>query len=81
MRSHPNVALFMNEYNVYEDGADKYASWYQQHIEEVRNAGIAAGYGDVIGGIGTQYYPDNTPSVYTNPNSPSVSGRRTIRRG
>ncbi len=70
----PNVQLFTNEYNIYEDGADKYAAWYQQHIEQIRNAGIAAGYGDVVGGVGTQYYPDNTTSVYTDPNSPSVSG-------
>ena len=55
----PNVALYMNEYNIYEDGADKFADWYQQHIEELRNAGYNASLGNVVGGIGTQYYPDD----------------------
>src|SRR5262249_55164197 len=55
----PNTRLYVNEYNVYADGGDKYANWYQQHLESLRNAGLAAGYGDVLGGIGTQYYVNN----------------------
>ncbi len=49
--------LFVNEYSVL--GGDDYASWYMQHIESIRSAGIAAGYGDVVDGIGAQYYPES----------------------
>jgi GH35 family endo-1,4-beta-xylanase len=69
----PNVPLFVNEYNIYEDGADRFANYYQQHLEQLRSAGIAAGYGDVLGGIGTQYYPDQVPSSYGDPNAGTVS--------
>ncbi len=47
--------VFMNEYNVLDDGS--YANYFVQNVEAVRNAGIAAGYGDVVQGIGSQYYP------------------------
>ncbi|HEX3356818.1 MAG TPA: endo-1,4-beta-xylanase [Tepidisphaeraceae bacterium] len=70
----PNVKTFTNEYNVYEDGADKYATWYQQHVEALRDAGFSAGLGNVVGGIGTQYYPDSTVSTLADPNTAGVSG-------
>jgi GH35 family endo-1,4-beta-xylanase len=49
--------LFVNEYSVL--GSDDYADWYMRHIESIRSAGIAAGYGDVVEGIGAQYYPNS----------------------
>jgi endo-1,4-beta-xylanase len=49
--------MYVNEYNVL--GGNDYAQWYVEHIESIRNAGIAAGYGDVVDGIGVQYYPDS----------------------
>lgn len=52
-----NAKVFVNEYNVLDDGA--YANYYLQNIEAIRNAGLAAGYGDVVGGIGAQYYPSS----------------------
>jgi GH35 family endo-1,4-beta-xylanase len=56
----PNLKIYANEYNVYADGTDRYANWYQQHVESLRNAGFTAGYGDVVSGIGTQYYANTT---------------------
>jgi GH35 family endo-1,4-beta-xylanase len=56
----PNLRIYANEYNVYADGSDRYANWYQQHIESLRNAGFTAGYGDIVSGIGTQYYANTT---------------------
>jgi GH35 family endo-1,4-beta-xylanase len=50
-----NAKAFVNEYNVLGDAA--YANYYMKHIESLREAGIEAGYGDVVDGIGTQYYP------------------------
>jgi GH35 family endo-1,4-beta-xylanase len=70
----PNVPLFVNDYNIFEDGGDRFANYYAQHIEQLRSAGIAAGFGDVVGGIGTQYYPNNIASVYGDPNAGTVSG-------
>jgi GH35 family endo-1,4-beta-xylanase len=51
----PNLRLFVNEYNVHVN-MDRYANWFSQHTEQLRRAGLDAGYGDVVGGIGTQYY-------------------------
>jgi GH35 family endo-1,4-beta-xylanase len=47
--------IFVNEWGAI-GGAD-YATWYMNNIEQIRQAGIAAGYGDVLGGIGVQHYP------------------------
>jgi GH35 family endo-1,4-beta-xylanase len=49
--------VYTNEYGVLGDNA--YANTYQQNIEEIRAAGMAAGYGDVVDGIGSQYYPNS----------------------
>ena len=38
-------------------GGSDYAPSYMNNIEQIRQAGIAAGYGDVVGGIGVQHYP------------------------
>jgi hypothetical protein len=46
-----NTKLFLNEYNVLQYGADAYANWYRQDVEEIVNNGGA------ISGIGVQYYP------------------------
>ncbi|HEY7089537.1 MAG TPA: endo-1,4-beta-xylanase [Tepidisphaeraceae bacterium] len=66
----PNTKLYVNEYNIYADTNDgtKYANYYQTHIESLRNAGLAAGYGDVVGGIGTQYYVNNVAADTGDPN-------------
>ncbi|MBC8105486.1 MAG: endo-1,4-beta-xylanase, partial [Anaerolineae bacterium] len=58
----PNVKMFVNEYNIYSDTNDgsKYANYYRAHTEQLRDAGFNAGYGDVVGGIGTQYYVNNS---------------------
>jgi len=47
--------VFVNEYGAI--GGSDYATWYMNHIEQIRQAGITAGYGDVLGGIGVQHYP------------------------
>jgi hypothetical protein len=47
--------IFVNEYGVI--GGSDYAPVYVNNIEQIRRAGIAAGYGDVVGGIGVQHYP------------------------
>lgn len=64
----PNVRMFVNDYNIYADGPDKFANFFSQHTEVLRNAGFNAGYGDVVGGIGTQYYPNNTAVDTADPN-------------
>ena len=66
----PSVNLYVNEYNVYADTNDgtKYANYYHQHTEALRNAGITAGYGDVVSGIGTQYYVNNVAIDNLDPN-------------
>ena len=53
--------MYVNDYNVYADTNDgsKYANYYRNHTADLRNAGFTAGYGDVVGGIGTQYYVNN----------------------
>ena len=39
---------------------DEYANWYREQIESINNAAIKAGAaGNVVTGIGTQYYPMN----------------------
>src|SRR5262249_24898862 len=68
----PNVQLMTNEYNVYAN-EDPYGKTYQQNIEAIRNAGISAGYGDVVSGIGTQYYADDTGPDMSDPNAAGAS--------
>jgi GH35 family endo-1,4-beta-xylanase len=48
-----STKLYVNEYSVLGD-----STAYMHHIDELRQAGITDGYGEIIGGIGTQYYPD-----------------------
>jgi GH35 family endo-1,4-beta-xylanase len=50
-----SAKVFVNDYSVLS-GTD-YGNYYAQHIEAIRQAGITAGYGDVVQGIGGQYYP------------------------
>ncbi|HEX3601598.1 MAG TPA: endo-1,4-beta-xylanase [Lacipirellulaceae bacterium] len=50
-----NTKLFVNEYGAL--GGSDYAPWYIDNIEKIRQAGVTAGYGDVVGGIGLQDYP------------------------
>src|SRR4051794_5465422 len=56
-----SAKVFVNEYGAI--GGSDYAPWYMNHIEEIRQAGIAAGYGDVVGGIGVQNYPSGTQNA------------------
>lgn len=53
--------VFVNEYGVL--GSGDYGGWYFNHIEELRQAGVAAGYGDVVGGIGVQHYPGGSQNA------------------
>ena len=50
-----SIKAYTNEYGVLEDGS--YANFYARHVESLRNSGINQGFGDVVGGIGTEYYP------------------------
>jgi GH35 family endo-1,4-beta-xylanase len=52
-----STKLYVNEYGVLGDAG--YANYYVQHLESLREAGIEAGYGDVVDGIGSQYYPNS----------------------
>jgi GH35 family endo-1,4-beta-xylanase len=52
-----SAKVFVNDYSVLS-GTD-YGGYYVNHIEAIRQAGIAANYGDVIQGIGGQYYPSS----------------------
>ena len=51
-----SARTYTNEYNVLSDTS--YANFYTQHIDSLRQAGIDAGYGDVVDGVGSQYYPN-----------------------
>jgi GH35 family endo-1,4-beta-xylanase len=53
--------VFVNEYSVL--GSGDYGNWYFDHIEELRHAGVTAGYGDVLGGIGVQHYPGGSQNA------------------
>lgn len=53
--------VFVNEYG--SIGGSDYAPWYMNHIEQIRQAGIVAGYGDVVGGIGIQHYPGGSQNA------------------
>jgi GH35 family endo-1,4-beta-xylanase len=46
-------------------GSDAYANWYRQNIDDIQNAAVAAGYGPVISGVGSQYYVANGHSADT----------------
>lgn len=52
-----SAKVFVNDYSVLS-GTD-YGNYYARHIEAIRQAGITAGYGDVVQGIGGQYYPSS----------------------
>ena len=45
-------ALFVNDYGALQGVSNQYS----QHIEALRQAGLDAGYGEVVDGIGLQYY-------------------------
>jgi GH35 family endo-1,4-beta-xylanase len=53
--------VFVNEYGVL--GSGDYGGWYFDHIQQIRQAGIAAGHGDVVGGIGIQHYTGGTQNA------------------
>lgn len=52
--------LYLNESQalIYSyNGSDGRAAGYPAHVEQMMQAGIDAGYGNLVGGIGTQHYP------------------------
>lgn len=53
-----NAKLYMNEY----DALGAYSTGFFQNIETLRQAGIKDGYGEIIGGIGTEDYPSSFAS-------------------
>lgn len=67
--------IFVNEYGVL--GSGDYAGWYFDHIQQLRQAGVTAGYGDVVGGIGVQHYPggsQNAGNIYRTLQNLAVQG-------
>jgi GH35 family endo-1,4-beta-xylanase len=56
-----SAKAFVNEYGVL--GGNDYGAWYVNHIEQLQQAGIAAGYGEVVGGIGVQHYPGGSQNA------------------
>jgi hypothetical protein len=56
-----SAKAFVNEYGVL--GGSDYGAWYFNHVEQLRQAGMHAGYGDVVGGIGIQHYPGATQNA------------------
>ncbi|MCS7032987.1 MAG: endo-1,4-beta-xylanase [Phycisphaerae bacterium] len=71
-----STRVFVNEYNVLDD--NNYANYYMDHIQAIRLAGLANGYGEVVQGIGAQYYPSlnthNAHKAMTNFQSLAVRG-------
>jgi GH35 family endo-1,4-beta-xylanase len=55
-----STKVFVNEYGVLTNS--DYGDYYIRHINELRQAGIVAGYGSVVDGIGAQYYPGSATS-------------------
>lgn len=53
-----NAKIYVNEYNVLQNGQDAYGNWYRQHIELHQNADGDPTDGPVQG-IGMQLYPVN----------------------
>lgn len=49
-----STRLYVNEYNVLGGSLE-----YMRHIDTLRQAGMEAGYGEILGGIGAQYYPNS----------------------
>jgi GH35 family endo-1,4-beta-xylanase len=57
-----DTRLYVNEYNVLQfssdpatGSGDPYANWYRKEVDDLNNAG----YGQVVTGVGMQYYPFN----------------------
>jgi GH35 family endo-1,4-beta-xylanase len=53
-----SAKLYVNEF----DALGSYATGFFQNIETLRQAGIKDGYGEIIGGIGTEDYPSSYAS-------------------
>lgn len=51
-----HAKIYVNEYNILQNGFDNYGNWYRQHIETHQNADGDPTDGPV-GGIGMQLYP------------------------
>ena len=57
-----DVRLYANEYNVLQwsgSGSDTYANWYRRHVDEINQAG----HGQVVTGVGVQYYADTSANA------------------
>ena len=58
-----SARLYVNEYNILQNGSDDYGNWYRQHIEVIQNAdGIPGGQ---VGGVGMQLYPTGSTALAT----------------
>lgn len=49
--------LFVNDYNVLDD--PNYMNGFLQHVDTLRQAALDGGQGEIVGGIGLQYYKNN----------------------
>ncbi|MGD9634661.1 MAG: endo-1,4-beta-xylanase [Pirellulales bacterium] len=49
--------LFVNDYNVLDD--PNYMNGFMQHVDTLRQAALDGGKGEIVGGIGLQYYKNN----------------------
>ena len=56
-----DVRLYANEFNVlqWSDGGDTYANWYRRHVDAINDAG----HGEVVTGVGVQYYADTSANA------------------
>ena len=57
--------ICVNEYNVLQNNGSNYATFYVNHIDQIRDAGGA------VSGIGIQYYPNSTNGIGANNNQHS----------
>ncbi len=60
-----STKIFVNEYNVLQNNGTDYATFYVNHIDQIRDAGGA------VSGIGIQYYPNSTNGIGANNNQHS----------
>ena len=66
-----DVRMFANEYNVlqWSGTGDTYANWYRRHVDAINNAGS----GNVVTGVGVQYYADTSSNASLAGQAHSVS--------
>ncbi len=70
-------ALFVNDYGALQGVSNQYS----QHIEALRQAGLDAGYGEVVDGIGLQYYTKEAITPRRGDRGPADDERARIAAG